>query len=128
MEDKGKVFSYAYSAKQQEEINQIRQKYDAPKEDKMEQLRRLDRSVENPPMIKALSTGILGALIMGAGMSGVMVGTAAMFVPGIIVGVVGLAVASVAYPLYLKVLKKNREKKAPQIMALLNEIAEGKNS
>lgn len=44
MENK-ETFSYTYSAKQQEEIKKIREKY-APKEaDKMEQLRRLDESV-----------------------------------------------------------------------------------
>lgn len=45
MEDNKERFQYTYSAKQQEEIKRIRSKYAAPEENKMEQLRRLDRSV-----------------------------------------------------------------------------------
>lgn len=42
--EKGKdTFTYTYSAKQQEEIRNIRKKYLPREEDKMEQLRRLDR-------------------------------------------------------------------------------------
>ena len=44
------TFNYTYSASQQEEIKKIREKYSAPEkqEDKMEQLRRLDKSVTKP--------------------------------------------------------------------------------
>lgn len=125
MENKNKVFSYTYSAKQQEEMKRIREKYTAPKENKMEQLRRLDRSVDNPPTIFALSTGIAGALIFGAGMSGVLEGSPSLFILYIIVGIVGLAIACMAYPLYLRLLKKYREKKAPEIMKLLDELKDG---
>ena len=44
MENKGETFTYTYSAKQQEEIRNIQKKYLPREEDKMEQLRRLDRS------------------------------------------------------------------------------------
>lgn len=44
MEPNKDVFQYTYSAKQQEEIEAIRKKYLPPQEDKMEQLRRLDKS------------------------------------------------------------------------------------
>lgn len=46
MEENKEVFSYTYSASQQAEIKGIREKYMPPtEEDKMERLRRLDRSV-----------------------------------------------------------------------------------
>ena len=42
MDEKSESFPYIYSAKQQEEIQNIRKKYTATEEDKMEQLRRPD--------------------------------------------------------------------------------------
>ena len=44
MDNGNNTFHYTYSAKQQEEVQRIRKKYLPPEEDKMEQLRRLDRS------------------------------------------------------------------------------------
>ena len=114
-------FSYTYSAKQQEEIKRIREKY-APKEpDKLEQLRRLDESVTRKGTVLSLVVGIIGALILGVGMCCCLVWTE-WFVPGIIVGIVGLAVVSVAYPLYNYVTKKEREKIAPEIIRLTDEL------
>ena len=71
---------------QQEEIKQLRRKYAPPQENNMDQLRELDRKAGNSPMIIALAVGIAGALILGGGMSAVMVGSSVMFVPGIIIG------------------------------------------
>ncbi len=125
MEEKDNGFSYTYSARQQDEIKRIHRKYSPPREDAMEQLRRLDQQAENPPMIIALAVGIFGALVLGAGMSGVLAGPAWMFVPGIIVGLIGLTVVGFNYPLYLRMVKKYREKKAPEIMKLLDELMDG---
>ena len=70
MDEKG--FQYTYSAKEQNEINDIRKKYLPKEEDKMAQLRRLDASVYRKGTVVSLVIGIIGALIMGAGMSLVM--------------------------------------------------------
>ena len=75
MENKeNEAFCYTYSAKEQEEIKNIRKKYATPEasEDKMERLRRLDKSVTDKATTKSLIVGIIGALIMGTGMSLVM--------------------------------------------------------
>ena len=72
MENRDKeTFSYTYSAKEQTEIQNIRKKYETPPEheDKMAQLRRLDASVSSKATTVALVIGIVGALIMGLGMS-----------------------------------------------------------
>ncbi len=120
MENK-ETFSYTYSAKEQEEIKKIREKY-APKEaDKMEQLRRLDAGVTQKGTVVSLIVGIVGALILGTGMSMCMVWTE-LFVLGIIVGIVGIAAVSLAYPLYNYVTKKEREKIAPEIIRLTDEL------
>lgn len=116
------VFSYTYSAKQQEEIKHIREKYLPREADKMEYLRRLDRSVTQKGTVAALVVGILGTLIMGIGMCCAMVWQGVWFVPGIVIGIVGIALVSLAYPLYLYVTKKERQKIAPEIMRLTDEL------
>ena len=117
-------FSYTYSAKQQAEIENIRKKY-APstsKEDKMEQLRRLDGGVTRKATVISLILGITGTLIMGIGMCCTMVWQDTLFIPGIVIGLIGIAMLSAAYPVYNKVLKKEREKIAPEILRLTDEL------
>lgn len=126
MENKD-TFKMTYSAQQQEEVNQIRQKY-APKEpDKMEQLRALDASVEKKATAVSIAVGVVGTLILGIGMSlamsdfGAILGSAA-FIVGIVIGLMGIAVLGCAYPLYNRTLKKEREKIAPEILKLTDEL------
>ena len=70
---------------------------------------------------------IIGALILGTGMSlcltnlGAALGSLAMVV-GIAVGLVGMVLVALAYPLYNRVLKKQREKIAPEILRLSDEL------
>ena len=129
MENK-ESFNYTYSAKEQEEIKRIRKKYTAPaaEEDKMAQLRRLDASVYSKATTVALVVGIIGALIMGFGMSlvmtdiGAVLGTMLAMVIGIGAGVIGIILVCLAYPLYNRTLKKEREKIAPEILRLTDEL------
>ncbi|MGM9666787.1 MAG: hypothetical protein ACI3XN_01870 [Eubacteriales bacterium] len=114
-------FSYTYSAKEQEEINQIRKKYVA-EDNKMDQLRRLDAGVTQKATAVSIIIGIVGALIMGIGMCCAMVWQGMWFIPGIIIGLIGIAVLALAYPVYQKVLKKEREKIAPEIIRLTDEL------
>ena len=116
-------FEYTYSAKQQEEVEAIRKKYLPKEEDKMETLRKLDRKAENPGSIAALANGILGALVLGAGMSCCLVWTEQLFVAGIIVGIVGMIMVGTSYPMYKKITTKKRAQYAEQILALTNELA-----
>ena len=68
MSEKKDTFHYSYSAKQQEEIRKIREKYVPKEESKMEQLRRLDESATKPGTIASIIVGILGTLLLGVGM------------------------------------------------------------
>ncbi|MBD5151536.1 MAG: hypothetical protein HDT15_07915 [Oscillibacter sp.] len=124
MEEKHEIFTYTYSAAQQEEVKRIRGKYAplAPEEDKMEQLRRLDKSVTKPGLIAALTLGIISTLIMGFGMCCTMVWSDTLFIPGVVIGVVGIIGICTAYPLYIRITKKQREKLAPEIMRLADEL------
>jgi len=124
MENKKETFSYTYSASQQEEIKKIREKYSVSEkqEDKMEQLRRLDKSVTKPGTVVSLIIGIVCTLVMGTGMSMCMVGGEALFIPGIIIGVIGILGVISSYPIYKAITKKRRDKLAPEIMRLSDEL------
>lgn len=118
-----KNFSYTYSSAQQEEIKRIRDKYlPAEHENQMERLRQLDRSVTRPGMIAALVIGIVSTLILGTGMCFVMLWPDTLFMPGIAIGIVGLIGVGAAYPVYLRITKKQRNKLAPEIARLSNEL------
>lgn len=116
-----KKFSYTYSATEQEELHRIRKKYVAT-EDKLEQLRRLDAGVTEKATGIAILVGLLGALIMGVGLCCTTVWKGLWFVPGIIIGLIGMAVLALAFPVYQKVLKKERKKIAPEVIRLTEEL------
>jgi hypothetical protein len=123
MDEQTQPFHYTYSAREQAEIQKIREKYIAKEENKMEQLRRLDESATKPATVAALVLGIISALVMGVGMCCTMVWADKWFVPGIIVGCIGLAGVIAAYPLYNRIAKKHREKIAPEILRLTEELS-----
>ena len=130
--EKKESFTYTYSAKEQEELKKIRQKYEPKEEDKMDQLRRMDASVTGKATVRALTVGIIGALIMGLGMSLVMTNLAEIMglvyfqkftmLLGIIIGIVGMIMACLAYPIYQRVLRKERERIAPEVLRLTDEL------
>ena len=122
MDEKKEHFQYIYSAKQQEEIKNIRKKYAAPEEDKMAQLRRLDQRATQKGCTASLAVGLIGTLLLGIGMCCCMVWGGSLFVPGIVVGVLGLLLISCAYPLYVRVTEKERKKIAPEILRLTDEL------
>lgn len=130
MDNKEKAFQYTYSAKEQSEVEAIRKKYLPQEENKMERLRKLDRSASQKAQSYALSLGILGALILGTGMSLFMSdlgakldlnGNLALLI-GMIAGIIGMVLVALAYPVYNRVLKKERERIAPEILRLTDEL------
>ena len=131
MENK-EMFNYTYSAKEQDEIKAIRKKYAEPQEteEKMALLRRLDASVTGKAQAVSLIFGVIGALLLGVGMSLTMTDFSkilgsledmAMLI-GIIIGIVGIVLVSLAYPLYNCIVKKERKKIAPEIIRLTDEL------
>ena len=126
MENKDR-FSFTYSAQQQKEVEAIRKQYLPQETDKMDQLRKLHAIPTKKARAASLTIGIIGALIMGTGMSlamteiGAALGGLAMIL-GIAVGLVGMVLVALAYPLYNRVLKKQREKIAPEILRLSDEL------
>lgn len=127
MENNNEAFCYTYNAAQQQEVEQIRSKYLPKEESKLSQLRRLDQSVYKKATVWSLVMGVLGALVMGTGMSlamtdiGAVLGGWTMPV-GIAVGLLGMGLAALAYPVYNRTLKRERQRIAPEILRLTEEL------
>lgn len=122
-------FQYTYSAKEQEELNKIRNKYMPKAESKLDQLHRLDAGVTRKATMLAIIVGSVGALLLGSGMSlamtdiGVSLGLGNFsMVCGITVGVAGMVLVGIAYPFYCQALKRERAKVAPEILRLTDEL------
>lgn len=118
-------FDYVYSVpteNERREIESIKKQYmAAPKEEsKLESLRNLNKRVTQPPLIVGLTMGVIGTLVMGLGMTMVLEWN--LWIGGIIVGVLGIAMIAVAYPIYRAVLNRNKKKYGRQIIELSNEL------
>ena len=119
------IFEYTYSAPQQSEVQKIREKY-LPKEvTKLDQLRALDAGVTKRETAVSMVHGILYALVLGLGMSCCMVWAGKLFLPGVVIGCIGLAGVVATYPIYNHIVKQNRERIAPEILRLTEELAFG---
>lgn len=129
-EGKEKSFKMTYSAKEQEELVKIREKYEDREETKLDRLRRLDASVTKKATTVSLVAGISGALIMGIGMSFTMtdIGTVigmdnvVGMTVGIVTGIAGILLVAAAFPLYKHAVEKEKKKIAPQIFELTEEL------
>ena len=108
-------------------VEKIRSQYTEQQHTELDALKALDAKVKKPAYVFGYTYGSIGAIVMGAGMSLVMtdigaaLGRLAMMV-GIAVGLVGMVLAALAYPVYNRVLKKQRQKIAPQILHLSEEL------
>jgi hypothetical protein len=128
--DNTNSFSYTYSAAQRQEVERIRNKYLPQEEDKLDQLRKLHNRATLKAKRWAAILGTIGALILGTGMSLIMtelgtlihMDTGLAMAVGVCVGVVGLILVALAYPVYNRVLRKERERIAPQILRLTDEL------
>lgn len=114
------TFTYTYSAKEKKEIEKIRNKYVPDEKDKMEQLRRLDAGVTKKGTVLSLIIGIIGSLVLGVGMCCAMLWN--MYIIGSGVGILGIALVVLAYPVYTAITKKERAKIAPEIIRLTDEL------
>ncbi|MBO5228067.1 MAG: GlsB/YeaQ/YmgE family stress response membrane protein [Lachnospiraceae bacterium] len=123
MKSTKETFEYTYSADKQDELERIRKKYMPKEEDKMELLRKLDGSVTRPGMIASIALGVIGCLVFGLGMSCALVWGDTLFIMGIVLGIIGAVAMGAALPVYNKITARERERLAPQILALLDELS-----
>lgn len=94
---------------------------------KLRQLKKLDNRARRPAFIAAMSIGIGGALIFGTGLSfglGVLGSGMGAMIAAVVLAAAGLAVCTVNYPLYLRLLEKGKKKYSFEILELAREISE----
>lgn len=122
------AFSYTYSAKENQQVLSIRDKYLPQEKNEVEMLMELDAKVMRPANVFAYTYGSVSAIVMGAGMSlvmtdiGAMIGLVNTMVPGIAIGVVGMVMALSTYPIHKRMLANRRKKFAPEIIKLSEKI------
>lgn len=117
-------------------VQKIRTQYTEKENTQLDSLKALDKKVKKPANVFAYTFGTIGALVLGSGMSlamnviepgtygGMTIGDN-MMLPGIITGLVGIAMVSVNYPIYKSILNSRRNKYADKIIALSDEIMKG---
>ena len=113
---------------QQFMAEKIRTQYMEKTPSKLDALRALDAKVKRPANIFGYTFGSISAIIMGAGMSlvmtdiGAVIGITSALVPGIAIGVVGLAMALLTYPIYKGILNSRKKKYGAEILKLSDKI------
>ena len=109
-------------------VQKIRTQYTGEEHTQLDALKELDAKVKRPANVFAYIFGSISAIIMGSGMSlvmtdiGSLIGMKETMVPGIIVGVIGLFMVIITYPLYKNILGSRRKKYADKIIALSDEL------
>lgn len=109
---------------------QLANEYTPKDTSKVIRLRKLDKKAKQGANIFAYSFGIFSALVFGIGMCLSMKiignGSTALTVLGIIIGIIGIALVSVNYSIYKKLLEKGKKKYAFEIVELAKEISDEK--
>lgn len=119
-------FEYNYTAptiEERKEIDRIRNQY-LPHDktmNKMERLRYLDNKVKTIPMILSLSFGVIGLLLFGTGLTFFLEWSSYWYI-GIPFGIIGVVLIALAYPIYKKILTKQKSKYSAEIIELSNEL------
>lgn len=119
---------YKVTEQDQKQAEQIRRQYIPHEENKMEQLRDLDRCVKFPGKMIAGSLGLVGSLVMGAGMAKIMAndGPAAgsELRKGIAMSIPGMVLALLSYPAYKIITEKRKKQYASEVLHLSGELTE----
>ena len=116
-------FRYTYSAPDHQEVLRIRSKYLPAKESKLEELKRLDRTVQNSGTMESLIVGVTGCMVFGLGLCLAMKVIGDLAWMGILLGLAGITGMLFAYPVHQKVLRRTKEKVVPRILELAQELS-----
>ena len=113
-------------------VQKIRTQYTEKEHTGLDDLRELDKKVKRPANVFSYIFGSIGAIVMGAGMSLVMTNIAEQIglgidpmLPGILIGIVGMFMVIINYPIYKGILGARRKKYADKIIALSDKIMKG---
>ena len=107
----------------------IRTQYIEKEPSELDELRTLDAKVKRPANLFAYIFGSIGAIVMGSGMSLVMTDIAEKLglgidpmIPGIALGVVGMLMAILTYPIHKGIMSARKKKYASEIIKLSDKI------
>lgn len=109
-------------------VQKICTQYTEKEHTELDKLKELDSKVKRPANIFAYIFGSISAIIMGSGMSLVMtdigttLGIAKPMIPGIIIGIIGLILVVINYPIYKSILGSRRKKYADKIISLSDKL------
>lgn len=112
-------------------VEKIRSQYTQEQHTELDALKALDGRVKRPAKVFGFAWGMVGAMVMGAGMSlvmteiGAVLGLEETLFPGIAVGVAGMVMALTTWPIYQKILTSRKKKFAEQIVELSERIMKG---
>lgn len=112
-------------------VQKIRTQYTEKEHTELDVLKDMDKKVKAPANTFAYIFGSVSALIMGSGMSLIMtdisetIGMAEPMIPGLVIGIVGMLMAIVNYPIYKGILNSRRKKYASKIIELSDKIMKG---
>ena len=105
-----------------ETVKKITASYEEKKPSRVDELKKLDRKIKRPALIFAYTFGTISALVLGFGMCLAMKVLFDLMAVGIVIGVVGIAMCLITYPIYKKILTNAKRKNADKINALANDI------
>lgn len=100
----------------------------APRNDsKVVALRKLDHAAKRPALITAGVIGGVATLLLGVGMclalGAIGSGTAVSMGAGVVLGLAGIVLGGVNYPIYERLLARGKAQYAGDIMRLAREIS-----
>lgn len=116
-------------------VQKIRAQYIEKEYTQLDELKALDKKVKKPALVLAYVLGIVGSLVFGWGMClamnvmepgtyyGIVI-TENMMLQGVLIGLVGMLMMIVNYPLYKTVLNVRRERYSDEIVRLSDMIME----
>lgn len=115
----------AYTANNNERATaqRIRKQYIDREADTLNRLQKLDTKVKTPGRVLSIILGVLGTLVMGSGMSMVMVWSEMSM--GLPLGIGGMVVALMAFPLYTLITNSRKKKYAGEIFQLSDQLMTG---
>ena len=112
-------------------VQKIRSQYTEKESTELDALRELDTKVKRPANVFAYVFGSISTIIIGASMGLVMtdigatVGISDPMLPGIIIGIAGMFMAIINYPIFKGILSARRKKLADKIIAISDKIMKG---
>lgn len=105
-------------------VENIKKSYEAEPQTrtKLAELKELDHKVKTPARVFAYIFGTVGALVLGLGMCLAMKIIGNLMILGIAIGIVGIVMVSICYPIYTKMLTSRKAKYKDAIIAKSNEL------